>query len=84
MNFEDALDYFSRKGNSFYVSESLKEALKGKKFDPTSKFGVGVLSCFMLAHKMVIETKKDNSAPCRFTITNLAEGWTYEEGSRRE
>lgn len=84
MNFEDAFDFFSRKGNSFYVSDNLKDILNGRKFDPISKFGIGVLSSFIISDKMVIETKKHNCTPCRFTITNLAEGWTYEEGSRQE
>jgi len=84
MNFEDALDFFSKKGNSFYVSKDLQKILEGKKFDPISKFGIGVLSSFLIANKMVVETKRKNCAPCRFTITDLAEGWTYEEGSRQE
>lgn len=84
MNFEDALEYFSRKGSSFYVSKDLSEFLKDKKFSPISKFGIGVLSSFMLADRMTVETKKANCAPCRFTITDLVEGWTYEEGSRQK
>jgi len=84
MNFEDASQYFSKKGSSFYVSKDFKEILEGKKFDPISKFGIGVLSGFTIGKKMIVETKKENCAPCRFTITDLAEGWTYEEGSRQK
>ena len=84
MNFEDASEYFSKKGHSFYVSKDFKDALKGKKFDPISKFGIGVLSSFLLADEMIIESKKSNCAPCRFTIQDLAEGWIYEEGSRQK
>lgn len=83
MSFEDAFNYFSKKGHSFYVSKDFKDALMGKRFDPISKFGIGVLSAFIISDKMVVETKKDNCAPCRFTITDLSEGWTYEEGSRQ-
>jgi len=83
MNFDEAFEYFSKKGSSFYVSKNVEEILESKEFDPISKFGIGVLSCFIIADKMVVETKKKNCAPCRFTITDLAEGWTYEEGSKQ-
>lgn len=84
MNFEDAFDYFAKKGTSFYISEDLAEVLKGKKFDPLSKFGIGVLSSFIISDKMIVESKKTNCAPCRFIISDLAEGWIYEEGSRKK
>ena len=84
MNFDDANSFFSRKGQSFYVSKDLSCLTQGKAFDPISKFGIGVLSAFLIADKMVIETKKQGCSPCKFTIANLVEGWTYEEGSRNE
>lgn len=83
MNFEDAFEYLSKKGNSFYVSKDLKSILKNKSFVPISKFGIGILSAFIIADKMTIETKKETCTPCRFTISNIAEGWIYEEGSRQ-
>lgn len=82
MSFDDAYEYFSRKGSSFYVADNLKDFLKGAEFNPISKFGIGVLSYFMVAERMIVETKKDGCSPCRFTISDLSEGWTYEEGSR--
>jgi len=82
MSFEEASEFFSRKGSSFYVSNDLKELLKGKEFDPINKFGIGVLSSFMIADKMVVDTKKENCAPCRFIIDDISEGWTYETGGR--
>lgn len=84
MSFNDAFTFLSKKGHSFYISEYLQEVLSGKEFDPLSKFGIGVLSSFMIADKMIIESKKANCAPCRFTITDLAEGWKYEEGARKD
>jgi hypothetical protein len=84
MNFEDASKYFSRKGSSFYVSKEYEKALNGRKFDPISRFGIGVLSSFLVADQMIIETKKENCAPCMFKIADLAEGWTYEEGGQQE
>jgi hypothetical protein len=84
MSFEDASNYFSKKGSSFYVSRDFEQTLKGRKFDPISKFGIGVLSSFLIANRMIVHTKKNNCAPCRFSITDLAEGWTYEEGAKKE
>lgn len=84
MNFEEASEYFARKGSSFYVSDDLKELLNGKDFDPINKFGIGVLSSFMIADKMIVETKKENCAPCRFIIDDISDGWTYETGGRTE
>jgi len=84
MCFEDAYEYFSKKGSSFYVPKNLDDTLRGKKFDPISKFGIGVLSSFLIANKMIVSTKKENCASCRFSINDLAEGWTYEEGARQE
>lgn len=84
MSFEDAFNYFSKKGHSFYVSKDIQDLLKDREFDPISKFGVGLLSSFIIGDKMVVDTKKAGCTPCRFTISNLGEGWVYEEGSKRE
>ncbi|MGA2934300.1 MAG: ATP-binding protein [Methanomicrobiales archaeon] len=83
MSFEDAFDFFSKKGSSFYTSKNFKDVLRGRDFDPISKFGIGVLSCFMIANKLIVNTKKENCSPSRFCIMDLAEGWTYVEGAKR-
>jgi len=83
MNFGDAQKFLSRKGSSFYVSKEIQDLLRDRVFVPISKFGIGVLSCFLIASKVTIESKKRDCAACRFIIENLAEGWRYEEGGRR-
>ncbi len=83
MNFDDAFNFFSNKGHSFYLSEELRAILDGKDFDSISKFGIGLLSAFLICDEMVVETKKQGFSACRFTVTDFAEGWTYEEGSRK-
>jgi len=83
MNFEDASDFLSRKGSSFYVSENLGKMLGDKEFVPISKFGIGILSCFLIASKVVFESKKPGFGACRFIIEDISKGWRYEEGSRR-
>ena len=82
MDYEDTIKFLSRKGASFYVSEELNDMLGGKEFVPISKFGIGVLSCFLIASKIIIETRKRGCSACRFIIENLAERWRYEESSK--
>lgn len=84
MNFEDALEYFSKKGCSLYISDAFKDATKGKKIIAIGKFGIGVLSSFLIADQMIINTKKYNCSPCKFSIADLVEGWTYEQGGKEE
>jgi hypothetical protein len=50
-------NYLSVAGKSFYNSDDFKKL--GINMDPISKFGVGVLSCFMVADRVDIETFKD-------------------------
>lgn len=50
-------NYLSVAGKSFYSSEDYKKL--GLNIDPISKFGVGVLSCFMVADRIEIETYRD-------------------------
>jgi len=84
MSFDTASRYLSKIGESFFVSKEFED-LKGGKilFDPISRFGIGILSCFLIAHKVIIETMKENEEPCKFIIEDLAEGWRYEAGSKR-
>ncbi|MDP3929465.1 MAG: ATP-binding protein, partial [Bacteroidota bacterium] len=46
-------------GNSYYKSSDFykKQAQWGGTFSPTSQFGIGILSCFMLGNKIEIITK---------------------------
>lgn len=50
-------NYLSVAGRSYYRSEDFQK--EGLKMDPISKFGIGILSCFMLAEYLEIETFKD-------------------------
>jgi hypothetical protein len=55
-------------GNSYYKSSDFykKQAQWGGSFTPTSQFGIGILSCFMLGNKIEIitKTKKGNFISC--------------------
>lgn len=55
-------------GNSYYKSSDFykKQAQWGGSFTPTSQFGIGILSCFMLGNKIEIitKTKEGNFISC--------------------
>lgn len=86
MDFTTAKNYLSLVGSSFYTSESFKKIKESSKsFDPISRWGLGVLSCFLISSKVIIETKKvDNPQACRFIISSVDKGWRYENSSRQQ
>lgn len=52
--------YYSKVGSSFYKSSEfydLKSQSKAQ-FTPTSRFGIGILSCFMVADTLVVDTRR--------------------------
>jgi len=60
MNKEIIDKYYSKIGSSFYKSRDFYE-LKAKcelDFIPVSEFGIGILSCFMIADTIEVETKR--------------------------
>jgi hypothetical protein len=71
--------YFSQVGISYYRSRDFKGS-----FRPTSEFGIGVLSCFMLADRLEIETRRDGADPLAITITSLTEPFIPKPGKRKE
>lgn len=50
-------NYLSVAGKSYYRSSDFERL--GLKMDPISKFGIGILSCFVAAERIEIETFKD-------------------------
>ena len=60
MNKEIIDKYYSKIGSSFYKSRDFYE-LKAKSnldFVPVSEFGIGILSCFMIADTIEVDTKR--------------------------
>lgn len=61
-------NYLLKIGNSYYKSSDFykKQAQWGGTFMPTSQFGIGILSCFMLGNKIEIitKTKEGNFVSC--------------------
>ncbi len=59
MTTEIIENYLLKIGNSYYKSAEfyIRQAQWGGTFTPTSQFGIGILSCFMLGNKIEIITK---------------------------
>jgi hypothetical protein len=69
--------YFARLGLSYYKSfEFLGQ------FRPISEFGIGVLSCFMVADRIEVDSKRDGCEPIWFEITSLVEPFLCRSGTR--
>jgi molecular chaperone HtpG len=73
---QDIIDsYYSKIGSSFYKSSEFYD-LKSRSnasFVPTSRFGIGILSCFMVSDALVVETRRvygphDSSDPINIII----------------
>lgn len=76
--------YLLKIGNSFYKSKDFQRlnAAWGSTFKPTSQFGIGILSCFMIGDKLEITTKaltddERNGEVVRFSIDGPHEHFYY-------
>lgn len=64
--------YFLTVGISFYRSEEFENInALDMGFAPISRFGIGILSCFMVADRIVIRTKKLNSIGLEIDISDF-------------
>jgi hypothetical protein len=64
-------NYLAVAGVSYYQSDDFRHL--GLRMDPISRFGIGILSCFMVADRVEIETFRDprlptEAKPLRFAI----------------
>lgn len=53
-------NYYSKVGSSFYKSTDFYnlKSESNANFTPTSRFGIGILSCFMVADTLIVDTKR--------------------------
>lgn len=60
MNQEIIDKYYSKIGSSYYKSRDFFDLQAGNDLDfkPISRFGIGILSCFMIADSMEVQTKR--------------------------
>lgn len=84
-------NYYSKIGSSFYVSKDFHK-LKSESsadFNPTSRFGIGILSSFMVADSIEVETKRiygphKSSEPLRIRIEGQDSIFWITEGQRQK
>jgi molecular chaperone HtpG len=78
---EDIIErYFTKIGESFYRSQEFLE--KEPSFTPVSELGIGILSCFMMADKITVETKTDDSGPLLIEIDDISEYFFVRKGEK--
>lgn len=83
-------EYYSKVGSSFYKSSDfydLKAETKAD-FNPTSRFGIGILSCFMVSDTLVVDTRRiygphDSSEPISLTVEGQESIFLIKKGERR-
>ncbi len=82
--------YYSKIGSSFYKSSEFYDlkSQSNAKFTPTSRFGIGILSCFMVADTLVVDTRKvygphESSQALNLTIEGQESIFWIRPGQRK-
>lgn len=82
--------YYSKVGSSFYKSADFYDLKSQSKSDfvPTSRFGIGILSCFMVADSIIVDTRKvigphESSEPLNVTIEGQESIFWIRPGERK-
>nr|WP_319492408.1 ATP-binding protein [uncultured Desulfobacter sp.] len=82
--------YYSKIGSSFYMSPEFFDlkSQSNAQFTPTSRFGIGILSCFMVADTLEVETRRvygphDSSTPISLTIEGQESIFWIKSGVRK-
>src|SRR5690606_15335393 len=82
-------NYYSRVGSSFYKSTDFYNLKSGSNadFTPTSRFGIGILSCFMVADTLIVDTKRvlgphKSSDPINVTVEGQESIFWIKSGLR--
>lgn len=76
-------NYFMRVGRSYYRSpefdaERARLKKKGIELEATSQFGIGILSCFMVADRFEVETRRTGDRPLHITIEGPTKYFTIK------
>lgn len=79
-------NYLLKIGNSYYKSSDFyrQQAQWGGAFTPTSQFGIGILSCFMIGNKIDIVTKTKTGDYVSCSINGPHEQFYYRNTSATE
>jgi molecular chaperone HtpG len=91
MNQEIIDKYYSKIGSSYYKSRDFfdLQAKSELEFKPISRFGIGILSCFMVADTMEVETKRlmdqyEFDTPLKITIEGYDSIFTTVKSQKKE
>ncbi|MFD2671866.1 HD domain-containing protein [Marinicrinis sediminis] len=84
-------NYYSKVGSSFYKSADFYD-LKSQAsmtFTPTSRFGIGVLSCFMVSDTLKVDTRRlydlhDSSEPIQVVVEGHESIFWIQTGERKQ
>jgi len=81
--------YYAKVGSSYYKSKEFYDlkAQTGLTFQPISRFGIGILSCFMVSDTIEVETRKlldngDKDSSFEITIEGYDSIFTLKTGKR--
>lgn len=81
--------YYSKVGSSFYKSSEFYDLKSQSRasFTPTSRFGIGILSCFMVADTLAVDTRRvyaphESSKPLNLTIEGQDSIFWIQPGNR--
>lgn len=77
-------NYLLQIGNSYYQSPDFyqSQAETGFVYTPTSQFGIGILSCFIIGDRIEIVTKEDNGNYIACSIDGPSEFFYYKKPSK--
>jgi len=83
-------NYYSKIGSSFYKSTDFYNLKSESKADfyPTSRFGIGILSCFMISDVLIVDTKRvyaphESGEPLNITVEGEESIFWIKDGERK-
>lgn len=83
-------NYYSKVGSSFYKSTDFYnlKAESNADFTPTSRFGIGILSCFMIADTLIVDTRRvyaphESSNPLNISVEGQESIFLIKPGQRK-
>lgn len=83
-------NYYSKVGSSFYKSTDFYnlKSESNAEFHPTSRFGIGILSCFMISDELIVDTRRvyaphNSSDPLNITVEGQESIFWIKDGDRK-
>ena len=79
-------NYLLKIGSSYYKSSEFyqSQAESGNTFTPTSQFGIGILSCFMIGDRVEITTREDGEDFISCVMENIHECFYYKTTPQKD